>query len=229
MTKASLARRGFEGLDKGDLFTEVGPEFSIIFLFLIHVYFHVELGEEDLAQIEETDVHIAAIDELLDELRGERLLRLVVTRHLLQHFWFPAPVLQHLRRGFNKVARNAGAMEPAELCLAEETMEDMSHFMEESHYVVMSHERGLVRSWFGKVGYHSSDWVAPVSVGTLVAREKRPNSGMRVLRSYERCQLETPTAKKASHTSGEEIEITVTHEIRLILGILFPDFELLDL
>ena len=48
----------------------------------------------------------APLDDLLDQLIGERLLRLVVARHLGEHLGLPAPVLEHLRGGFHEVPRH---------------------------------------------------------------------------------------------------------------------------
>jgi hypothetical protein len=88
----------------------------------------VELAEEELAEHEQTDVAVPAeketidcqntfmniqdhshspLDDLVDQLFAERFLGLVVARHLGKDLRLPAPILQHLRRRFHKVARDA--------------------------------------------------------------------------------------------------------------------------
>ena len=45
-------------------------------------------------------------------------------------------------------------VEPSEFCLAQQPVEDVSHFVEERHDIVMAHERGFVGCGFGKIGDH---------------------------------------------------------------------------
>ena len=75
------------------------------------------------------------------------------------------PVLQHLGRRFNEIARNTGknlnkaiekdrtknqpcSMESRILGFAQQTMENMAHLMEESHHIVVSHQSRFLRSGF---------------------------------------------------------------------------------
>ncbi len=65
---------------------------------------------------------------------------------------------------------------------AQQAMEYMSHFMEEGNDVIMSHQRWLGWSWFGKVSNHGHDWEIPFAiVAERVARNETPNSCVRVL------------------------------------------------
>ena len=59
-------------------------------------------------------------------------------------------------------------MEPRELGPAEQTMEDMSHLMEERHDIIMPHQRRFPWRRFGQVGNHGSDRVASLAVRALV-------------------------------------------------------------
>lgn len=85
----------------------------------------VVLREEDLIELEETDMRVPAacmvsrgairgmdegkpLDDLADELVGRWLLRLVMRCHLFQHLRFPAPIFEHLARGLTEVGRNTG-------------------------------------------------------------------------------------------------------------------------
>ncbi len=45
-------------------------------------------------------------------------------------------------------------VEPSEFRLAQQPMEDMPHFVEERHDIVVAHERGFVGCGFGKIGDH---------------------------------------------------------------------------
>ena len=60
-------------------------------------------------------------------------------------------------------------MESSELCDAQQDMESMPHFVEECDNVVMSHQRWLIRSGFGKVRNHRGKRVATGSVGLVEA------------------------------------------------------------
>jgi len=47
------------------------------------------------------------LDQLLDEVIGQRFLSLIVARNLLENFGFPAPILQHLRGSLDEIPRHA--------------------------------------------------------------------------------------------------------------------------
>lgn len=119
----------------------------------------IKLGKEKLAEVEQPNVDITALDNLLNKLRRQRLLGLVVARHLLEDLGLPAPVLQHLRGRFDKVAGDGGAVEPGVLGLAEEAVEDVAHLVEEGDDVVVPHEGGLVGSGLREIGDHGGEGV----------------------------------------------------------------------
>lgn len=150
-------------------------------LTLVGMDLQIELGEEQLAEVEQSHIHIPALDDLLNELMRQRLLGLVMARHLLKDLGLPAPILQHLRRRFDEIASDGGAVEPGVLGLAEEAMEDVAHLMEEGDDVVVSHESGLVRSGLSEVGDHRGEGVGARTVFLGVAAKQGPDGGMRVL------------------------------------------------
>jgi len=63
-----------------------------------------------------------------------------------------------------------GAVESTILRLAQQAMEYMSHLVEESNNVVMSHQCRLVRCGLSQVGNHSCNRIDSLSVRTLVPR-----------------------------------------------------------
>lgn len=138
----------------------------------------VKLSEEQLPQIKQPNVHISALYDLVYQLLPKRLLFLVVARHLLEHLWLPAPILQHLRRCLDEIASDGCSMEPGELGPRKESMEDVAHFVEEGYNVVVTHESWLIGSWLGKIGDHCSCWVATLPFSSLVAWENRPDCGV---------------------------------------------------
>lgn len=60
-------------------------------------------------------------------------------------------------------------------------MEDMSHFVEKCHNVVMSHECRFLGRRFGEIGYHGSSWVTAFPRGQFVTWKEGPDCSMRVL------------------------------------------------
>ena len=76
----------------------------------------------------------------------------------------------------------------------------------------MTHKRRLVRGRLRQVRHHRRERVASRAVRLLVAAEQRPNRCVRVLR-----------------LAGEEVEVAVADEAGLVLGVLLPDGELLDI
>lgn len=72
-------------------------------------------------------------------------------------------------------------MESRETRLAEQTMEDMTHFMEERHDIIMTHECGTLGRGLREVGDHGRDRIVTLSIGKVVPGNKRPDCSMRVL------------------------------------------------
>ena len=62
------------------------------------------------------------------------------------------------------------SMESREFGFAEQTMEHMTHLMEERHNVIVSHQSGLVRRGLGEVGNHCGHWVASLPIKAFVTR-----------------------------------------------------------
>ena len=69
-------------------------------------------------------------------------------------------------------------VEPSEFRLAQQPMEDMPHFVEERHDIVVAHERGLIRGRLRKIGNHGRQWVTARTVGLGESRKNRPHGGM---------------------------------------------------
>ena len=61
----------------------------------------------------------------------------VVPQHMTRSH---LPVLQHLGRCFYEVPRHTGSVEPRELRLTQQAMENVAHLVEECYNVVMPHE-----------------------------------------------------------------------------------------
>mmetsp|Transcript_32677 Transcript_32677/g.85871 ORF Transcript_32677/g.85871 Transcript_32677/m.85871 type:complete len:210 (-) Transcript_32677:40-669(-) len=68
----------------------------------------VEHREVNLPRDHLGGVHILGGDQRLAQPVGQRLARLVVLREPRKHRWLPAPVLEHLARGLDEVARALG-------------------------------------------------------------------------------------------------------------------------
>ena len=77
-------------------------------------------------------------------------------------------------------------MEPCKLSLAEETVEDVSHFVEEGHNIVMAHQSRLVGSGLRQVGDHGCQGVTALSIGAIVTRQNWPNGCMRVFVGWDK-------------------------------------------
>lgn len=60
------------------------------------------------------------------------------------------------------------SMESREFRFAKQTMEHMSHLMEERHNVIVSHQSGPVRRGLGEVGNHCGYWVASLPIRAFV-------------------------------------------------------------
>ena len=117
MGKRSLASWEFSITDASqrDLLALLVPEFCVIDVLLARVDLEVKEAKVELAQVEETFVDGIALDDLVDELVGNRLARLVVLGHLAQHLWDETPILVRLARAFDKVSGGAGAVEASVL------------------------------------------------------------------------------------------------------------------
>lgn len=74
-------------------------------------------------------------------------------------------------------------MEARILCPAEQTMEDMSHFMEESHYIIVAQQSRLFGCGFCQISNHSCYRVATRTIALLIAGKDRPDSRMRIFGS----------------------------------------------
>ena len=69
-------------------------------------------------------------------------------------------------------------METPVFDLAEKTVEDMAHFMEECDNIIMAHQSGLLWGRFGQIGNHGCYWIVACSVRLFEPRNHRPNSGV---------------------------------------------------
>ena len=134
-----------------------------------------------MAQQDKLDEH-APLDNLVDQIRIERLPALIVATHLRENLRLEAPVLEHLRRRLDEVARDRRPVEPRETRLAEQPVEDVAHLVEEGHDVVVPHQRGLRGRRLREVRDHRRERVRACPVRLVVPREQRPDRGVGVLR-----------------------------------------------
>jgi len=67
-------------------------------------------------------------------------------------------------------------MKAGELRPTQQPVEDMSHLMEKSHDIRVSHQRWLVPSWLGQVRNHCGEWEAPFPRGKIVPTDEGPYS-----------------------------------------------------
>lgn len=63
-------------------------------------------------------------------------------------------------------------------------MEHVSHLMEESDHIVVSHQRWPIGRRFREVRHHRSERVASLAIRKIVPREKGPYSRVGVLGCY---------------------------------------------
>lgn len=74
-------------------------------------------------------------------------------------------------------------MEAGKLRVAQETMEDMAHFVEECDHVVVSHQGRLIRGGFRQVCHHGGERITALAIREVMARKKGPDGRMRVFGS----------------------------------------------
>jgi len=150
---------------------------------LVRADLEIVLGEEDLAEVEQPNVDVSAPNDPVGQLRRQRLLRLVVARHLLEHLGLPTPVLERLTRRLDEIARDRRAVEARELDARKDTMKDVVHLVEGRCHFIVAHERGAVGRWLREVGDHGRERVC-AAVRFLrgsVAGEEWPDGGVQVL------------------------------------------------
>ena len=75
-------------------------------------------------------------------------------------------------------------MESRVLGFAQQTMENMTHLMEERHDIIVSHQSRFLRSGFRQIGNHRSQRIVAFIVWKIITSQERPNSSMRIFRGY---------------------------------------------
>ena len=75
-------------------------------------------------------------------------------------------------------------MESRILGFTQQTMENMTHLMEECYDIVVSHQSRFIRSGFRQIGDHHSQWIVARIVWKVIARQETPDSSMRIFRLY---------------------------------------------
>ena len=73
-------------------------------------------------------------------------------------------------------------MEPGKLGLAQQTVEDVTHLMEECDDIIVSHKGRFTGSRLGKVSDHGSERVATRAARFIISSEEAPYCGVRVFR-----------------------------------------------
>ena len=81
-------------------------------------------------------------------------------------------------------------MEPGKLGLAQQTVEDVTHLMEESDNIIMKHQRRSSRGLLGEIGNHGHDGVVPLrgrsfAVKNIIAENEGPNGSVGKLVALE--------------------------------------------
>src|SRR5262249_29538478 len=105
------------------------------------VHREIERGEGKLPSIENTGSRFLGVVHFLNDLSRDFLGRIaVVSRESIEHFFVPNPVLQHLRRRFDKIAGNMRAAEASVLRTGGYFMEAMTEFVKQHFNVGMRHE-----------------------------------------------------------------------------------------
>src|SRR5271168_2165890 len=98
---------------------------------------HIIQSKKYLTKSEKTRIDILCIDEPLNQLIRQRLSCLIVFGDHLQPLFGVTPILQHLRRSFNKVTLHGSASKSGESCRCQHVMKDMSKFMEIGYHFIM--------------------------------------------------------------------------------------------
>ena len=81
-----------------------------------------------------------------------------------------APILQHLRGRLYEVAYDSSPMEARELRAAQQAVKDVTHFVEKRDDIVVTHQCWTIRSRFGYVGNHRSQWIPALAIWSYASR-----------------------------------------------------------
>ena len=177
------------GVELGDFVAELVEEFAEVEGFggLVGGGFvdgHVEDAKVELAEVEEGVVDVFGLDEVGDELVRELgfgvgcvLAGLVAPGGVVlgrqgrvvraQGFELgrgPAPVLEHLRGGFDEVADDVCAVEAGVVRFGDEVVDAVAEFVEEGGDLFVLEEAGLLGCRLGEVAYESCDGVVARAV-----------------------------------------------------------------
>ena len=107
----------------------------------------IERREGKLAAIIDAGGGQFGVVHFLDGLRRNFLRRIaIIGGESVENFFVPDPVLQHLRRRFDEIARHIGAGEAAIFRARHDRVQRVAEFVEERFHVAVRHERGFVRA-----------------------------------------------------------------------------------
>ena len=120
-------------------------------------------------------------------------------------------------------------MEPRILGFAQQTMENMTHLMEERHDVVVSHQSRFLRSGFSQIGDHRRQRIVACIAWKLITGQERPDSSMRIFRLYSVLSRMDTVNEKKLHTTREQIQVAISNKTRDIFGIFLPNGKRLDI
>ena len=104
---------------------------------------HIEDTEVQLSEVKERIIDVLDGDLLLDQIIGNRFASQVMLAQALKLGGGPAPVLEHLRGGFNKVSNNGCTVEARIFGATSEIVDSMSEFMEQGNDFLVFKEGGL--------------------------------------------------------------------------------------
>ena len=142
---------------------------------------HVEDAEVQLAEVEEGVVDVLDRDDLLDEVLGDLLARLVVGRQGADLARRPAPVLQHLAGRLHEVPHRRRPVEPAVLGPPRQVVDAVAELVEECHDFLVLQQGWLLRRRLGEVADQRRGRVSPRPIFLQVARLQVEVRGVTVL------------------------------------------------
>eukprot|EP00160_Parvularia_atlantis_P000565 Unigene10457_Nuclearia_a/m.31970 Unigene10457_Nuclearia_a/g.31970 ORF Unigene10457_Nuclearia_a/g.31970 Unigene10457_Nuclearia_a/m.31970 type:complete len:466 (+) Unigene10457_Nuclearia_a:130-1527(+) len=113
----------------------------------------VKSGEEDLPTVEQPGAGEARALQGLEDLVWHGLPGLVVLAHTLERLALPDPVLEHLRRGLDKVALDARPRKVRHDGLRADLVHDVPKLVEQRLNLVVHEQRGLAVDAAREVGH----------------------------------------------------------------------------
>mmetsp|Transcript_54754 Transcript_54754/g.130034 ORF Transcript_54754/g.130034 Transcript_54754/m.130034 type:complete len:514 (-) Transcript_54754:570-2111(-) len=148
--------------DERDRLAQLRPHFATVHPPFGGVDEKVELPEENLAERHEAGVEVFRGNHALQQRFRKRLRRVLpMPRKLPQGIRLPAPVFEHLGRGFDEVALRRRASEVGEAGGGAELVHHVPELVVERHHLSVLEERWLVLRRTREVRDHGSNAALP--------------------------------------------------------------------